>query len=286
VKKLHLIILAILFFGAQGIAGNSAASEYKEVTVTDGGTITGKVTMEGELPPPRLFHLVLYPFGKFCEKISDGNGNRALHEFNVSKDGGLQDVVIAVQGVRKGKHFSHPTGEFHARNCAFFPFVSVIENHQKIKVVNEDPVIHNIQVYQNEKGNIILNQPLPVKSTQTGTLNFESSKKISQTICGMHEFMQNWAFVVDNPYYATTQADGRFSIDSLPPGTYTITAWHPSMQIASKTITVPARGAVKVNFEFEASEVERPEYEQQEEGRIGRNARLRDDRISGHDKDK
>lgn len=278
---------AFVFLGALSMLGGPRAfgqvQKYEAVPVKNGGTVTGKVTLKGEVPPPRLFHLVLYPFGPFCEKRdSDGKGNRVLQEFKRSEDGGLQDVVIAVQGVRKGKPFVHPKGEFRARLCTFEPFVSVIENHQKITVTNEDPVIHNIQVYQSEKGNIVLNQPLPVKAVQTGMIRLDPNKKFTQTICGMHEFMQNWTFVVDNPYYAITGADGRFSIEGLPPGTYTVTAWHPHMGITSQQITVPARGTSSVQFELDASQVERPEYERQEEGRIRSGARLREDRTADH----
>lgn len=278
-KSKELIFVALFLIGLVSIVEDRAAFGYQEGEVKNGGTITGRITLKGAPPAPRLFHLVLYPFGPFCEKRdSDGKGNRVLQEFKRSGDGGFQDVVVAVHGVRIGKPFSHPKGEFHAVRCAFEPFVSVIESHQKITVINEDPVIHNIQVYQSEKGKIILNQPLAVKATQTGAIRLDPARQYTQTICGMHEFMQNWAFVVDNPYYAITGADGRFSLDALPPGTYTVTAWHPHLKIASQTVTVSAKGVSPVNFEFDAGEVERPEYERQEEGRIGRDARVREDR--------
>jgi|SRR5579863_76836 len=277
-KNAYVLSAALIFFCT---FGEPAARAYEETHVPNGGTITGTARLIGNVPPPRLFHLVLYPFATFCEKESDGNGNRAFQEFSLGNAGGLKDVVVAVQKVTKGKHFFHPKGEFHAINCTFSPLVSVVENHQQITVVNEDPVIHNLQVYQVEKGNIVLNQPLPVESTQRGTVNFAKSTKISQTICGMHEFMQNWTFVVDNPYYAITDNDGRFSIDGLPPGTYTVMAWHPNMNIVSKTVTVTPGGVSSSNFEFKSSDVERPGYTQQEEGRLGRNARIRKDSAAG-----
>ncbi len=280
-KYRSVMIAGLALLGLVSIFGDPDVFGYEEGNFKNGGTITGKVVLNGEPPPPRLFHLVLYPFGPFCEKRdSDGKGNRVLQEFKRSEEGALQDVVIAVQGVRKGKPFPHPKGEFHASQCAFEPFVSVIENHQKITVINDDPVIHNVQVYQSERGKIVLNQPLAVKATQTGTIRLGPSNKYTQTICGMHEFMQNWSFVVDNPYYAITGPDGRFSIDRLPPGTYTVTAWHPHMKISSQTVTVPAKGTASIDFKFDASEVERPKYEQQEEGRIGPGARLREDRTA------
>lgn len=266
-------------------------SRYEEAEIPNGGTVTGKVTLKGLIPEPRVFPLVLYPFGPFCKKISDGQGNVRLKEFIVGKGGGLRDAVIAVQKVKKGKPFKPIQAKFVAVDCMFHPAdvpddeqffidddgklhhehpnVTVLENHEPISMINKDPVIHNIQVFQNEKGNIILNVPLPVSTEpRGGILKFAQGKRVSQMICGMHEFMQSWGFVVDNPYYTKTQKNGLFTIDQLPPGTYKITAWHPHFKIVEKEITVPADGKVSLNFEFDAAEIQRPIYETQQERRI------------------
>ncbi len=270
---------------------SSEPSRYEEAEIPDGGTVTGKVILKGDVPEPRVFPLVLYPFGPFCKKISDGQGNVRLKEFIVGKGGRLSDAVVAVQKVTKGKPFKPIQAKFVALDCMFHPAdvpddeqffidedgklhhehpnVAVLENHRSISMINKDPVIHNIQVFQNEKGNIILNVPLPVSADpRGGTLNFAQGKRVSQMICGMHEFMQSWGFVVDNPYYTKTQKDGLFSIDKLPPGTYKITAWHPHFKIMEKEITVPANGTVSLNFEFDAADIQRPIYETQQERRI------------------
>jgi hypothetical protein len=91
---------------------------------------------------------------------------------------------------------------------------------------------------------------------------------ISQWICGMHEFMQNWAYVVENPYYAISGSDGSFQIDQIPSGSYTVTAWHAHMKIAEQKVTVAMGKVSPVNFEFKSDEVIYPEYEQQQKGRI------------------
>ncbi|MBI1823318.1 MAG: hypothetical protein HY200_02205 [Nitrospirae bacterium] len=261
-------IAAVTFVSLIGISSSAYADEYRESEVKESGTINGKVFLKGALPDPRVFHLVLYPFEFFCKKVSDGNDNRLLSEFNVSKDGGLQDVVITVKGVKEGKVFPTPEGIIHSTDCVFHPFVSVVKNHQTIKVINDDPVVHNIQVYQSERGKIIFNSPLPIKSEESGQLNFEPGLHISQWICGMHEFMQNWAYVVENPYYAISKSDGSFQIDKIPSGSYSVTAWHTHMKIAEQKVTVVSGKVSPINFEFKSDEVVYPEYEQQKKGRI------------------
>lgn len=268
VPRLMLIIICMAISILTVLLECASAEDYKEVEVKNGGSITGKVNLKGAVPDPRVFHLVLYPFEFFCKKVSDGSDNRLLSEFNVSKDGGLQDVVIVLQGVKEGKAFPTPDGIIHSTNCVFHPFVSVIKNHQTIKVINDDPVVHNIQVYQSERGKIIFNSPLPIKSEESGQLNFEPGLHISQWICGMHEFMQNWAYMVENPYYAISGADGNFQIDQIIPGDYKVTAWHIHMKIAEQKVAVVAGKSTSVNFEFKSDEVIYPEYEQQKKGRI------------------
>jgi len=286
------VIFGVVLLGWIGASEAFAASSYKEIAVTDGGTVSGKVTLKGPVPEPRLFPVVLYPFGTFCKKISDGHGIIRLEEFIVSSDGGMQDAIVAVQQIDQGKPFPPITAEFVAVDCMFHPadvpdselfrvnpqkhlrhahpLVTVLENHEPISVVNKDPIIHNGQVFQSEKGNIILNFPLPVSSEpRGGILNFGPGKRISEMICGMHEFMQSWGFVVDNPYYAKSGRDGKFAIDQLPPGTYKLIAWHPHLKPIVREVTVPANGHASVDFEFDAAQVIRPHYETQEKFRIG-----------------
>lgn len=290
-KSFNIFRIVLVLVGIVALNDLSYGSDYEEVEVTNGGAVTGRVILKGPVPEPRIFPLVLYPFGPFCKKISDGQGNVRLKEFIVGKEGALGDAVVAVQKVKKGKAFKPVKADFIAVDCMFHPaevpddeqfFVSddgklhhehpnvaVLVNHKPISMINKDPVIHNIQVFQNEKGNIILNTPLPVSTEpRGGVLHFAPGKRISQMICGMHEFMQSWGFVVDNPYYTKTKKDGLFNIDQLPPGTYKITAWHPHFKIVEKEITVPANGKVEINFEFDSTTIERPLYETQHERRI------------------
>ncbi|HUK57124.1 MAG TPA: carboxypeptidase-like regulatory domain-containing protein [Nitrospiria bacterium] len=292
----RLLILGVVLSVLAGSCAVSMAAEYKEAVVTDGGTISGKVTLKGAIPDPRVFPVVLYPFGEYCKKISDGHGNIHLEEFVVSPEGGLQDTVVAVQEVPRGKPFVHVKSELVAVNCMFHPadvpdseqfivggdkhvhhahpLVMVLENHRPISVTNKDPIVHNGQVFQSEKGNILLNFPLPVSNDpRGGVLNFEKGKRISEMICGMHEFMQSWGFVVDNPYYARTKRDGLFAIDQLPPGTYRVLAWHPHFQPIEREVTVPAGGSVTMNFEFDSAKIQRPIYERQDKYRMGPEAK-------------
>lgn len=282
---LSSFLTCMLLFG-------SAVWGYETGEVKNGGTIHGHVLLTGDVPEPRVFPLVLYPFGSFCKKISDGKGHVLLNEFNVTEGGGIQDAVVSVQGVERGKPFEPIKNDFYSVDCMFHPadvtseeqfevheghmrhvhpLVKVMLNDQPLRVQNLDPIIHNGQVFQKEKGNIVLNFPLPVadKKWYGGPVHFLPGKRIMEMICGMHEFMQTWGWMVDNPYYAKTKKGGEFTIDHVPPGTYQVVAWHPHIKRVVKTVTVPPNGTVDVDFAFDAKQVVRPHYETQEKFRVG-----------------
>ena len=126
----------------------SSALAYQEVQVTDGGTITGKVTLKGNKPAPRGFNLVTFPDPVYCGRISNGQGFRLLKEFTVAEDRSLKDVLVMLTGIQRGKPFDFPTTRIEARDCRFLPYINVVRSVGKVEVVNMDPVMHDIQAYE------------------------------------------------------------------------------------------------------------------------------------------
>lgn len=263
--------LAALVFSILSIALN--AWSYQEMEVTNGGTIKGKTTLIGKMPFPRIYHLILFPNIDMCAEIdTDDEMNRILDDFKVSPEGGLKDVVITLKHVEAGKPFKKEPIMITAENCKFLPDVSIIRQDEKFKVDNLDAVMHNSQVYQKERGKILLNIPIPAEEVSDGKIHFKKHYKIMQMICGMHEFMQAWGYRVQNPYYDQTPIDGNFKIENIPPGEYEVTAWHYLMKRKTKKIKVAAGETIDLNFEFNADKVIRPFYETIKSGRIKKDA--------------
>jgi hypothetical protein len=252
----------------------SPAQAYQEIEVKNGGTIRGKAVLSGEMPEKRVYHLVLFPNIEMCSQIdTDDEKNRVLDDFKVNGDGGLQDVVVTLENVEAGKPFENKPIQILSQHCKFTPDVNVIQQGGSFTVNNIDTVMHNSQVYQSERGKIILNIPIPAEEISRGIVTFQKDYKIFQMICGMHEFMQTWGFRVQNPYYFITGADGAFKIENIPPGDYVINAWHYLMKTRSEKIHVSENGVVDVNFDFNVQEVVRPLYETIKSGRIKKEAR-------------
>lgn len=247
------------------------AWSYTQAPVTDGGNITGKVLLKGEKPPPKAFNLVTYPEPEFCGRISTGTVWRLLDEFQVSSEGGLQNVVMILEGVRQGKPFAPTSPAIEVRDCTFSLTVMVVQDNNSIKVVNMDPVIHDVQVYETAPfgSEVVFHRPLrmnPYHSQDDAeahdhlpgeplidTIQFSKGRRIFYLECGFHEFMQAWGIAVNNPYYAITDEQGTFTITDIPEGVYTLVAWHPGMGgILDMKVVVLSDDTLKVRFEFDA----------------------------------
>ena len=227
---------------------------YDSVAVTNGGTLQGKVSLKGSPPPPKEFELRRYPDRTFCGLISDGNGNRLLHEVIAGQDGGLKDVVVVIEGVQKGKPFTFTGAQVEANICQFLPFVTVVGDKREITVTNRDTVFHDIQGYafDREGVDIVLHRASIEKSGTTDTVNLTKGRKAFAMQCGQHPYMQNWGYAVDNPYYAVTDPDGTFAIGELPPGVYRIKVWHPALGEQERDLVVEPNGSIQLDVQFEA----------------------------------
>lgn len=238
---------AILFFALRSDVG-----AYESGTVTDGASVRGKVTFTGAVPPPKEFELRRYPDRAYCGALSDGNGHRLLKEVNVGQDGGLRDVVV--EGIEKGKPFTFTDAEVEATICQFLPFVTVVSDKRRVTVFNRDPVSHDIQGYAYDQAgvDIVLHRPALHVSGTTDIVQLVKGRKVFTMQCGMHPYMQNWGYAIDNPYYAVTDVNGSFAIDDLPAGTYHLKAWHPMLGTHEREITVKPNESVSLDFSFEA----------------------------------
>jgi hypothetical protein len=227
---------------------------YESGTVKDGAVVRGTVTFTGTAPAPKEFDIWRYPDHVFCGALSDGAGHRLLREVNVGGNGGLKDVVVVVEGVRSGKPFTIRDAQVEANVCQFLPFVTVVSDKRELTVTNRDPVSHDIQgyVYDQAGVDIVLHRPSLKATGTTDVVNLVKGRKVFTMQCGMHPYMQNWGYAIDNPYYAVTDLEGSFTIDDLPAGTYHIKAWHPALGVQERDVTVQANGTVALDLQFES----------------------------------
>ena len=248
------LCLGAVVQGSMGFGILWPASAYDTVVVKDGAVLQGTVTFQGTVPAPKEFELRRYPDRVFCGAISDGDGHRFLKEVNVGQGGGLKDVVVVVEGVQSGKPFTFTNAQVEANVCQFLPFVTVVSDKRQLTVTNRDPVSHDIQGYAYDQAgvDIVLHRPSLKATGTTDIVHLVKGRKVFTMQCGMHPYMQNWGYAIDNPYYAVTDQHGTFSIGELPPGTYNVKAWHPILGVQERELTVEPNDTATLDVRFDA----------------------------------
>ena len=280
-----LIILLAILFSSVG-----PAVAYDVIDVQGGGTIHGIVTLEGPVPEPKAFNLITFPDPAYCGRISNGRGWRLLYDFVVGPQGGLKDAIVLLEGVEAGKPFEVSVPLIEARDCMFRPFMTIVRNGHAVEVVNMDPVMHDIQGYETslEAGaRVMFNTPLvmnfqhrrgdlrathnhaPGKSL-VGPIYLNKGRRTFYMQCGFHAYMESWALAVNNPYYALTDGDGRFTIDNVPPGIYQLVVWHPQTGPGfTKMVRVKPEGNLIEQLSLPAPQGNRTAYKVMDNPRFG-----------------
>ena len=247
------------------------AWSYVESQVTNGGTITGKVILDGKKPPALAYSLVTNPDTAFCGRISTGTGWRVVDEFEVGPEGGLKNTVVFLEGIQQGKPFpDKASAKVMVEDCVFAPWVMAVRDQQPIHIVNMDPIIHDVLVYETAPfgTKVMLHRPLRLNPHHPKNLlmdhqhkpgeamidkvNFSRGRRIFYLECGFHTYMQSWGLAVENPYYAVTDDKGYFTIPDVPEGVYTMIAWHPGMGgFLDMKVVVLANDTIKTKMRFE-----------------------------------
>jgi hypothetical protein len=263
--------LVVISAGVMSLVLAQAATAYEEMPVAEGGTLTGTVRLDGKVPGPKGYNLTTLPDAIYCGRISDGRGWRLLQPFNVGPNGEFRQVVVLLEDVEKGKPFgTYQMPRIEAVDCRFQPFVNVVRDLHDVVVVNMDPAFHDIQAYETSRlgPRVLFNVPLPISKrypNEVGlsnhfhkhyegvpmvqTIRMTKDRRIFTMQCGFHAYMESWALVLDHPYYAVTDQEGRFEIGDIPPGTYKATIWHPYLHDPYvQTVTVKPKESATAEF--------------------------------------
>ncbi|HET6372741.1 MAG TPA: carboxypeptidase regulatory-like domain-containing protein [Candidatus Polarisedimenticolia bacterium] len=219
-------------------AAKPAAGGYVAGPVTDGGSVSGKVTFAGTPPSPEKVEV--------SKDTSVCGTTKVLEGVEVGPGGGLANTVVWIDGITKGKDWgSVAPAVVDQKECHYVPYVQIMRVGDSIDVVNSDSVLHNIHAYHNETETLfniaqpIKGQKTPKKIEKPGPVHFK---------CDVHSWMSAWAFVASHPYVALTNADGSFSFTEVPAGAYKIKVWHPKLGEKTADATVSAGGTATADF--------------------------------------
>lgn len=235
-----LFLSALAVVATASLAGRAAA--YEAIAVTDGGTLSGTVTIEGTAPPPAKIEVTKDP--EVCGKESKEKVNPVLL---VGPGGGIANVVVTVKA-SKGKKLEVPATNpvFDQRTCEFHPHVLVFPAGSTVDVINSDGILHNI--HTTSTVNASQNQAQP-KFKPKIQIKVEKPETIAIK-CDVHGWMSGYWVATETPYVAVTDASGTFTIADLPPGDYDVELWQEKLGKATQKASVKAKEETKVAWKM------------------------------------
>ena len=199
-----------------------------------GGTIEAAVTYAGAPMVEKL------KVNKDTEKCGT---EAVIEKVVVGANKGLANAVVSVPGAKGAAKAVKATVDQHG--CKFVPHVTAMTPGE-LELKNSDDILHNIHTYSTANPSINKAQP---KFKKVMTEKLEKPEIVKLT-CDVHSWMLGWVAVMPNPFFGVTDASGATKIENVPPGKYTVEAWHETLGKQTKEVDVKAGQTVKVAIEM------------------------------------
>ena len=164
------------------------------------------------------------------------------------KDGKLANVVVRLTNAPAGKAPEAPV-VIDQTDCMYRPRVVVAVEGQKVEVKNSDGTLHNVHSYAGSK--TLFNQAQPPKSSPI-VKEIKADADVVKLKCDVHPWMTGWVAFSKSPYFAVTGEDGKFELKNVPPGKYTLEAWHEKLGTQTAEVTVGDNKTAEVKLSFAA----------------------------------
>lgn len=223
-------------------AGVVAAPVSNPVDPATAGVIAGRIAFEGTPPAAE-------PISMKSDPNCQPGGATTRETVTVGANGGLQNVFVYVKDGLGDLRFPVPATPviLTQQGCHYVPHVLGIQVGQPLEIVNGDATLHNVHAIAKTNREFNVGQPVQgMKMTHT----FTAREVMVPFKCDVHNWMNAWIGVLDHPYFAVTSADGTFELKGLPPGTYTVEAWHEKLGTQTQTVTVGKDATARAEFSF------------------------------------
>ena len=226
-----------------------AAPGAAKVDPSTAGDIKGAVTLTGAAPKNEPIRMNADPI---CVKQTQAQGPQTQETFVVSGDGKLANVFVYVKDGLGNYVYDPPSAgaKLDQHGCRYTPHVFGVRVGQPIEIINSDPTLHNIHAMP--KANAEFNNGQPIQGMKMNH-TFKAKEVMVPFKCDVHGWMNAYVGVLDHPYFAVSKEDGSFEIKGLPPGTYTIEAWHEKLGATTQSVTIGAKESKEVSFSFDAA---------------------------------
>jgi plastocyanin len=243
------VLLASCGGGSQPKEESKAAAPAASAPAVDeanAATVTGKVAFTGEKPAARTIDMSATPA---CARAH--TTPQKSEEVIVNDNNTLRYTFVWVKSGVPDRQWPAASGAvvLDQQGCMYKPHVIGVMTGQNIEIRNDDPTNHNI--HPQPKVNQEWNESQPPKGDPK-MRSFAREEIMIPVKCNVHPWMRSYIGVVGHPFFAVTGDDGTFTIKGLPPGTYTIGAWHEKYGTKDMQVTVAPKESKSVDFSFGA----------------------------------
>ena len=153
--------------------------------------------------------------------------------------------VVYLEAAPRGAFETSEAGHavMDQRNETFVPHVLAVTTGTSVDFPNSDKFYHNV---------FSLSKPARFDLGRYAAGHSKSRRfdqpGIVRVFCEIHSHMNAFILVFGHPFFAITDADGRYHIDNVPPGTYNVVAWNEGDPTEPKSVTVPDGGSAELDF--------------------------------------
>ena len=171
---------------------------------------------------------------------------KAAETFVVSPETkGLLNAVISLVGA-EGESGQAGSAEILQKGCGYAPHVQVVRPGTELNIINDDGILHNVHAYTEGETLFNLAQPKYRKVLEHTLVE----PAVIHLKCDVHEWMEAWIVVTDEPFVTLTDENGSYRLEGVPSGAYKVRLWHEALGIAEKDVTVVDGTTVEVNFQI------------------------------------
>ncbi len=218
------------------------------VDAATAGSVTGMAMIEGTAPTFKAINMTAEPY---CMKA---HSSPVLpQEVVVGEKGALANVVVYVKEDLSGKYqFETPKAPatLDQKGCMYDPHIVALMAGQTLQVKNDDQTTHNIHPMPKDNREWNKSQPPGAPPIEDVFARAEVAIAVK---CNVHPWMKSYIAVFKHPYFAVTAKDGNFDLKNLPPGTYTIEAWHEKYGTSNQTVTIGPKESKSIMFMFKTA---------------------------------
>lgn len=230
------------------IAGVVLAATSTPARAEDNGVIKGKVVFKGDVADYKRTKLDTSKDPNCKKAKPKGIGSYKVILNKKTDPVTVRNVLVYVKEGLGDRTFTAPTEpvELKQEGCEYSPHVLGIMAGQPLRVINGDTTNHNIHFLGQVNPQHNFTQPKKDMKKDL-TLVRESTFRVK---CDVHPWMGCYMQVFDHPFFAVTGKDGTFELPNLPPGKYTIEAWHEKFGTQTATVEIAIDETKEHDFDF------------------------------------